>query len=178
MKSSTDALTIQDVALRLGCNASVVFSLIENGELPASLVDRVYRITQDDLAYYLEFTKYNEPDTPDGKMTINQVTGAKSLPASPSFDQDAIIVTRHMGAVQWLAQKGIRGRHMERVKRAEVRGKTIYGVVPLPMAALAKEVYIIEMPKMDQDQTRSEMTPDEMDKAGAVLVRYRVERFP
>ena len=57
----------------------------------------------------------------------------------------------------------------------DVRGKRVYGNIPLHLAALAAEVVAIEF---DGEAPRGvEYTLDEMRRAGARLVAYKVQRL-
>lgn len=54
----------------------------------------------------------------------------------------------------------------------DVRGKIVYGNLPLHLAALAAELHVIEF--ADTAPLGAEYTLAEMDAAGARLTRYRV----
>lgn len=56
----------------------------------------------------------------------------------------------------------------------DVRGKHVVGVLPLHLACLAASVTEVALPDLRPDQRGKEVTPDEMDAAGARLVRYTV----
>lgn len=89
---------------------------------------------------------------------------------------DIVIVTRHPGAVEWLARLGIDGPVIEHASPADVRGKIVVGVVPLYLAALAYEVWVVDLPHLPAEWRGRDLTADEMDQAGARLTRYRVTR--
>ena len=91
---------------------------------------------------------------------------------------DTIIVTRHGGLIDWLAQRGITGDVVSHVNTpSQVEGKRVYGVLPLHLAALAAEVIVVDMPRLDPELRGTDLTPAQMDAAGATLARYRVERL-
>jgi CRISPR-associated protein Csx16 len=87
---------------------------------------------------------------------------------------DTVIVTRHRGAVEWLAAKGISGQIIEHADPEDVRGKHVIGNLPLYLAALADRVSVIDMPNLTPEQRGKDLTPAEMDSSGAVLVCYQV----
>ena len=89
---------------------------------------------------------------------------------------ETIIVTRHAGLVAWLEARGITGRVISQATPADVRGKRVIGVLPLHLAAEAAEVVVVDMPGLRLDQRGKDLTPEEMDQAGAVLTVYVVTR--
>lgn len=86
-----------------------------------------------------------------------------------------IIVTRHAGAVEWLRQQGITGKVISHATEKEVTGQVVYGMLPLHLAALAERVVTIDLPNLAPDQRGNELSADEMEKAGARLVAYKVK---
>ena len=85
-----------------------------------------------------------------------------------------LIITRHAGAVEWLRRRGIEGEVIAHATPDQVRGRICYGVLPLNLAALASEVWAIDMPDLEAADRGRDLTPDEMDSAGAELVCYVV----
>ena len=86
-----------------------------------------------------------------------------------------VIITRHSGAVEWLAQRGIAGPVISgNATPDDVRGKVVVGNVPLHLAALAARVASIDMPALRADQRGADLTPAEMDAAGASINWYVV----
>lgn len=96
-------------------------------------------------------------------------------PAPHPGSGDTLIVTRHAGLVEWLDRQGIRGRVIEHATADDVRGQHVVGALPLHLAALAASVTTVDMPGLRPEQRGVDLTPDEMDAAGATLRRYRVE---
>ena len=88
-----------------------------------------------------------------------------------------IIVTRHAGAVEWLRQQGITGEVIAHATPEDVRGREVYGVLPLHLAAEAAAVHVIDVPNLTPEQRGQDLTPAEMDAAGAHLCTYRVEEI-
>ena len=54
-----------------------------------------------------------------------------------------LIVSRHAGAVEWLADRGITGDVMSQVGPDDVTGKHVVGNIPLHLACLAGQVIVI-----------------------------------
>jgi len=89
--------------------------------------------------------------------------------------ESVVIVTRHAGAVEWLRLRhGITGRVITHAEATDVADKIVIGVLPLHLAALAARVISIDLPGLRPDQRGKDLTPDEMDEAGATLEIYHV----
>jgi putative CRISPR-associated protein (TIGR02620 family) len=96
----------------------------------------------------------------------------------PKAAVDPIIVTRHAGLVAWLAARGITGDVISHVTSPDqVSGRVVYGVLPLHLAAEAEEVVVVDMPRLPAELRGVDLTPEQMEEAGATLARYRVERL-
>lgn len=87
-----------------------------------------------------------------------------------------MIVTRHAGAIEWLRLRGVEGAVISHATPDQVRGCAVYGVIPLNLAAEAAEVWAIDLPGLKPEDRGSDLTPEEMDRAGATLSGYRVTR--
>ena len=87
-----------------------------------------------------------------------------------------VIVTRHTGLVEWLRQRGIMGEVIAHATPENVDGRDVVGALPLHLAALAESVTTVDMPNLRPDQRGQDLTPEEMDAAGASLARYTVRR--
>ena len=90
-----------------------------------------------------------------------------------------IIISRHEGAVAWLEEiKGVTGKvipHFD--EKVEVKNKKVYGTLPVH---LIKEIidnggefYLINLPSVAFSQRGEELTPSEMEKAGAQLLKIK-----
>ncbi|MEW6651424.1 MAG: CRISPR-associated protein Csx16 [Chloroflexota bacterium] len=89
-----------------------------------------------------------------------------------------IIVSRHAGAVEWLRQRNITGDVLTHVSSPEeIRGKTVVGALPLHLAAEAAKIGAIDLPLLSPDQRGRDLSPQEMDRAGATLTWYEVRRL-
>ena len=84
-------------------------------------------------------------------------------------------MTRHRGAVDWLRRRGLDAPVVAHATAEEVRGKRVYGVLPLHLAAAAADVYTIDMPGLPAEKRGQDLTAAEMDEYGARLIHYRVE---
>jgi len=107
------------------------------------------------------------------KFDANEI----AMSAMAAMGPETVIVTRHAGLVEWLAQRGVRGEGLAQVKRSDIEGKIVVGALPLHLAASAAEVVAIDMPNLTAEQRGRDLTPAEMDEAGASLARYRVQRI-
>jgi len=87
-----------------------------------------------------------------------------------------VIVTRHNGLVQWLAGHGITGSVIAQAAPSDVKGKDVVGVLPLHLASMAKSITVVDMPGLRPDQRGTNLTPDEMDQAGATMSKYVVTK--
>lgn len=86
-----------------------------------------------------------------------------------------IIVTRHQGAVEWLRSQGITGDVLSHVTDvSQIAGKRVVGALPLHLAVHAAAVGSIDMPALRPEQRGQDLTPAEMDAAGASIQWYVV----
>lgn len=89
---------------------------------------------------------------------------------------EVVIVTRHAGMVAWLTARGIVGRVIAQATVADVKGKRVIGVLPFHLAAEAAEVMVVDMPRLRLEQRGQDLTPEQMDEAGAYIAVYTVMR--
>lgn len=94
--------------------------------------------------------------------------------------EDIVIVSRHPAAIQFVKEHlSARGIDADRVPvlasatDADVRGRDVYGNLPMHLAAVAWTVWVIEF---DVPPRGQEYTIDDMWKAGARLRSYTVRR--
>ncbi|AXN53384.1 putative CRISPR-associated protein [Methanobacterium virus Drs3] len=93
--------------------------------------------------------------------------------------KDTIIITRHEGAVAWLKEiKGVTGKvipHFD--EKIEVKNKKVYGTLPVHLInqiiAEGGEFYLINLPSLAFSQRGEELTPSEMEEAGAQLLKIK-----
>jgi putative CRISPR-associated protein (TIGR02620 family) len=87
-----------------------------------------------------------------------------------------VIVSRHQGLVDWLAQRGIVGKVIAHATPDDIVGKDVIGNLPLHLASLAKSVTVVDMPNLPPDWRGQDLSPDQMDQAGATLSHYVVRK--
>ena len=97
------------------------------------------------------------------------------LAAAMKRGPETVIVSRHAGAVAWLAAQGITGDVIAQATPEDVRGKIVVGNLPLHLAALAVKIGSIDMPNLAAADRGRDLTPEEMDAAGARISWYKVE---
>lgn len=86
-----------------------------------------------------------------------------------------LIVARHSGAVEWLNQRGIVGEVISHVSDPSIlEGRIVVGILPLNLAAKAKEVWAMDLPNLPAELRGKELTPTQMDECGATLRKYQV----
>lgn len=96
---------------------------------------------------------------------------------SPRFTpRNAVIVSRHPAGVQFIRDAAWLSDDVPVISGNatpdDIRGKDVYGNIPMALAAMAKSVYAIEFsgpPPRGQEYTAADMKA-----SGAELCRYRV----
>ena len=91
-----------------------------------------------------------------------------------------VIVTRHAGQVEWLRRQGVTGTVIGHVDRPDqIAGKVVFGILPLHLAAEARLVVATDFPRLRPEQRGKDLTPEQMDAAGANpnLRCYRVQAY-
>ena len=91
-----------------------------------------------------------------------------------SIERCPLIVTRHVGAVAWLKLRGIIGDVREHVTPDDIRGRVVVGNLPVALAALCSKYGAIDLPQLQPEDRGRDLTPDEMDAAGATLRWFHV----
>lgn len=92
---------------------------------------------------------------------------------------EVVIVSRHAGLLAWLEQHGVTGRVITgNATPQDVRGRDVYGILPLWLAAEAARVTEVSMPGLPLEYRGKEYSPAEMDAWGAHMVRYQVRVIP
>lgn len=93
--------------------------------------------------------------------------------------KDTIIISRHVGAVKWLNEiKGVTGKVIPHFDETiEVKGKKVYGTLPVHLIKKVidngGEFYLINLPSVAFSQRGEELSPSEMEKAGAQLLKIK-----
>ena len=88
--------------------------------------------------------------------------------------RETVIVSRHAGAIEWLRRQGIAGTVIEQAIPEDVRGRVVIGNLPMHLAAEAHQVGSIDLPGLAREQRGRDLTPEEMDAAGACIRWYVV----
>lgn len=91
-------------------------------------------------------------------------------------DNNTIIVTRHSGLVDWLAQHGITGKVIAQATPDDVRGKYVIGVLPLSLASLADKITTVDY-NCPFDLRGVDLTPQQLDDFGAKMNTYIVSKL-
>lgn len=89
---------------------------------------------------------------------------------------EIVIISRHVGAVEWLRRQGIEGDVIPHATAEQVRGRTVIGALPLHLAAEAESIGSIDLPRLTPEQRGQDLTPEQMDAAGASIAWYVVRR--
>ena len=108
------------------------------------------------------------------RYTASGFTRLGSQHTTPMTDR--VIITRHRGLVSWLAARGISGQVIDQAEQGDVAGRHVVGNLPLHLAALAESVTTVEMPGFTREQRGQDLSPTEMDTAGAVLRCYVIRQ--
>jgi putative CRISPR-associated protein (TIGR02620 family) len=93
----------------------------------------------------------------------------------------AVVITRHLGAVDWLIRHGFIKNDpnedcvIDHATEADVRGQVVYGVLPLHLASKAACVWSIDIPNLPVNRRGTELSADDMDAFGAHCTRYYVQ---
>lgn len=89
---------------------------------------------------------------------------------------DYIIVSRHSGAIEWLRQNGIMGRVIAQASPDDIKDMNVIGNLPLNLAAEAASVTAIVFDALPAEARGRDLSPEEMDRYGARLERYKVTK--
>ena len=94
---------------------------------------------------------------------------------------NTIIVTRHPGAIAWLRTKKIEGEVIAHLDPSKLKTPTrVIGVFPITLAEeLLREGHTVDtlvLPSVSPDQRGKELSPAEMDAAGASIRRVETLR--
>ncbi len=90
------------------------------------------------------------------------------------------IVTRHAGLIAWLKSHAIEGDNIPQLSAdaAEIKeGDAVYGVLPMQLIKSCMDkgatVYITVLPNVPVEMRGKEMSPAEMDSAGAKVLKMK-----
>lgn len=88
--------------------------------------------------------------------------------------EDVIIVTKNLDQIKWLNNHGIFGKIKSKVTAEEAKGKHIIGPVPYIIAAVAKDISLIDCKPMGKIKSK-DMSAKQLEAQGAELRTYKVE---
>jgi len=89
-----------------------------------------------------------------------------------------VLVTRHPALAQYLIEEGMVPSNIERVEHAtpaDVKGREVYGVLPLRLAALASRIVEISL-DIPAELRGVELTIEQIRSMGIGFAAYRVSR--
>jgi len=85
------------------------------------------------------------------------------------------IISRHLGAVEWIKSKGFDGQIVDQFDGTVVPGDKYIGTLPVPMIAdildSGAEFILLVLPNLPADARGKELTPAMMDEYGASLIQ-------
>lgn len=188
--------TVQEAAQYLGVGKAKIYYLLSHNLIKHARIGLSYRIARRDLDDYLEavtspvsevVTKVVPEVVPEPVPEVVTQVDVPAAPPPPKEDvrcieyrlraPETLIISRHPGAVEWLARRGIRGRVIhDRVKREDVEGKDVIGALPPYLACYANTYTLIEMPYLPPVWRDKNLNPEEMDESGARMVKYVTRR--
>ena len=88
-------------------------------------------------------------------------------------DSDTVIATRNEYLLDWLAERDIIGRAVTKPTAENIKGKDVYGDIPLELAALANKVTLIRyVPPKELDGIYP--TKGQLDKYVEKMTEYKV----
>jgi len=86
------------------------------------------------------------------------------------------IVTRHAGAMEWIAKHHLEFGDAEVIAHADVgdlKGRRIIGMLPIHMAAMCKEYWHLEM-TVPADRRGTEISCEDMENFGCKISQFLV----
>ena len=87
--------------------------------------------------------------------------------------EEVIIVSNNLEHLKWLNNHGITGKVKSHIDVKEAAGKHIIGPVPYIIAAVAKDITIIDCKPMGKIKSK-DMTANQLEAQGAELRTYKV----
>ena len=97
-----------------------------------------------------------------------------------ALGNQVLIVTRHSTLVEWLAQHGVTGDVIAQATAEDVKGRDVFGILPMWLAAEANSITEVSMPGLPLDARAKvnggDYTVAQMDEWGAKMHRFTVRR--
>ena len=85
-----------------------------------------------------------------------------------------IIVTRHAGLVEFLASRGVTGTVVAHATAENVKGKDVYGILPLNLAALCRTITSVDM-ALPAEKRGAELSATEVAEYFTGMTTYVVK---
>lgn len=85
-----------------------------------------------------------------------------------------IIVTRHAGLVEFLASRNVTGTVVAHATADIVRGRDVYGVLPLHLAAVCRTVTTVDL-DLPADKRGAELSVNEVETYFTGMTTYVVK---
>ena len=92
------------------------------------------------------------------------------------MNDDILIVTRHVGAVEWLRKRGYNGNVIPYASPKDVNNRIVVGNPPLHISYAARRVGFIEIPRLPRSLRGQELTCAQLEQYGARIRWYTVIR--
>jgi len=94
-----------------------------------------------------------------------------------------IIVSRHSSAIAWLKKRGIEGEVVSQIDSSLIetlqKDDEVYGILPTHLALQILErgvkVFLLQLPNVVFEQRGKELSPEEMEEAGAKILRFGLQ---
>jgi len=87
-----------------------------------------------------------------------------------------LIVTRHPALVEWLRLHGIEGEVISHANEEAVKGRRVYGVLPMRLAALTSRFTEVSL-TLAPEQRGKELTLEDIEGANPQLTTYVVRVY-
>ena len=87
-----------------------------------------------------------------------------------------IIITRHRGLVEYLAQQGIEGTVVSHASEKDVTGRDVIGVLPLRLACLTQRFVEVSL-TIPLELRGVEMTLEQIKSCKPVLQEYVINKI-
>lgn len=96
---------------------------------------------------------------------------------------DTVVVTRHSGTIEYLAQMGIipcdeygpRCQIIEHATADDIRGKHVIGMLPYHMAAEALDITVVDL-DVPAELRGVELTLEQVERYATGISTFRIER--
>lgn len=87
---------------------------------------------------------------------------------------DVVIVSKYDNIIQYFTSKGIKGTILRSAKKSDIKGKIVYGTIPLYLMDSAKEVYTPHFPMKKTTLNVAHIPYDQLENEGMYIRKYFV----